>query len=117
MKSKQSKSGIQVRQGDVLVESAAVTREELIDRGGKVLPREAGRVVLAHGEATGHAHAIADAGVELIELQSGERFLFSEKGGTLRHEEHGFIDIPAGVYRVIHPQREYSPEEIRNIAD
>ena len=107
----------QFRQGDVLVESVKLTRAQLIKKGGKVLPREAGRVVLAHGEATNHAHAIADVGVELIELETGERFLFSESGGTLRHEEHGLIEIPAGMHRVVWPQREYQPDAIRNVAD
>lgn len=107
----------QYRQGDVLVESAKITRAQLLAKGGKVLPRENGRVVLAHGEATGHAHALTETGVELIELETGERFLYSENGGTLKHEEHSFIDIPAGVHRVIHPQIEYSPTELRNIAD
>jgi hypothetical protein len=35
---------------------------------------------------------------------------------TLEHQEHDPIVIPPGAYRVIR-QREYAPEDIRNIAD
>ena len=41
------------RQGDVLV----VPVDE-IPTGLKKVPREQGRLVLAHGEATGHAHVV-----------------------------------------------------------
>ena len=108
---------MQVRQGDVLIESVKMTRAQLLKRGGNVLPRDNGRVVLAYGEATGHAHALVDTGVELIELETGERFLYSPEGGTLKHEEHAAIAIPPGIHRVIHPQIEYHPQELRSIAD
>lgn len=37
-------------------------------------------------------------------------------GATFVHQEHGPITLPPGNYRV-QIQREYSPEEIRNVAD
>lgn len=43
----------QMRQGDVLLDF-----DNPPTALGKKLPREAGRVVLAHGEATGHTHSI-----------------------------------------------------------
>jgi hypothetical protein len=94
------------RQGDVLIEQVNVTRESLIAQGGKRRKRDNGRVVLAYGEVTGHAHAIKSPGVELIDLPDGSAFLFSERGLSLRHEEHAKIDMPAGSYRVTR-QREY----------
>lgn len=52
------KQPIQYRQGDVLL-----VRIDNDDTEGYVeVPRDAGRVVLAYGEATGHAHAIYDDG-------------------------------------------------------
>ncbi len=39
-----------------------------------------------------------------------------EGGATFVHEEHGPVTLPPGDYEVT-IQREYSPEEIRNVAD
>jgi len=113
MKRKKTAPQTQFRQGDVLVERVKADIKALPH---KVVPRDAGRVVLAYGEVTGHAHAIAEPGVEQIELETGERFIVTEHGISLRHEEHATILVPPGTYRVVR-QREYSPEEIRNVAD
>jgi hypothetical protein len=100
----------QFRQGDVLIE-----RIPAIPAGVKPVVRDAGRIVLAYGEVTGHAHAIAD--VNALLFGDGED-LYLEADGTvtLRHEEHAPIEIPGGAYRVTR-QREYSPEAIRSVAD
>ena len=94
----------QYRQGDVLLE---LIEADPRSRPHRPVPRDAGRVVLAYGEATGHAHAIEDASAELIELENGDRFLVTERGVSLRHEEHDTIELPPGAYRVIR-QREYA---------
>lgn len=44
-----------IRQGDVLLKQAAAVPPDAI-----LVPDDRGRVVLAYGEVTGHAHAIAD---------------------------------------------------------
>ena len=77
-------------------------------RPHRSVARDEGRIVLAYGEATGHAHAIADADAELIELETGERFLVTARGVSLRHEEHEAVELPPGSYRVVR-QREYVP--------
>lgn len=104
----------QFRQGDVLI-----TQVPSRPKAAKPKARDNGRVVLAYGEVTGHAHAIADATATLFSLlDDGAEEMFLEADGTvtLRHEEHGHIEIPGGVYRVTR-QREYTPEAIRNVAD
>jgi hypothetical protein len=58
----------QYRQGDVLVVPAAAVPD-----GATPLEREGGRVVLAHGEVTGHAHAITAPKAQL--------FRFEDNGG------------------------------------
>lgn len=58
------------RQGDVLVERVSKTPATLTE-----IPREAGRIVLAHGEATGHAHALDAPDVRLVADSNGGRFL------------------------------------------
>lgn len=104
-----------IRQGDVMLERVDM---DLPTEAVRV-PREAGRVVLAHGEATGHAHAFDEADVVQYEMpETRERFVVipGGKGRELRHEEHSFLKVPPGTYRV-RRQREYSPEEIRRVAD
>ena len=99
------------RQGDVMVLSAE-RRDGLVE-----VPREAGRIVLAHGEVTGHAHAIAsDDAVLLMDAKTLDRYLEVKAPVTLDHEEHSRIDLPSGFYQV-RQQREYRPQGIRNVAD
>lgn len=151
------------RQGDVLIARidslpALLTKSAL----------EGGKVILAHGEVTGHAHAFAATDAEKFTDGSGREF-FNVKGraldftlpivrrwknqvmvkhpklgvvefaecdvqvngdqvtvkgdfGLLRHDEHTAHGIPAGSYQGAGMkgtvrQREYSPEEIRRVAD
>lgn len=99
-----------MRQGDVML-----VRVGRLPKGAKPRAAEGGRHILAHGEATGHAHAIAEAEAEMFTTEDGV-YLRSIGVSTLRHEEHAPITIDKGVYRVVR-QREYSPEAIRNVAD
>jgi hypothetical protein len=92
-----------LRQGDVLLQ-----RVEKMPTSLQRQAREEGRIVLAHGEATGHAHAIREPGCELYQM-SGERYLeVTAENCVLRHEEHAPIPLPVGIYRVLR-QREYDP--------
>lgn len=101
------------RQGDVLVVPV-----DAVPAGLKKVPLENGRLVLAHGEATGHAHVIEGEAVLLAAdvAEIDERFLQIEQEAQLVHDEHDTITLPPGGYKVIR-QREYSPEEIRRVAD
>jgi hypothetical protein len=103
------------RQGDVLLIPVESIPVKLKDMG-----RDGGRVVLAHGEATGHTHAIADERAALFRKVDGEAAVFMRVLGeapvALVHDEHDTIMIPPGWYRVIR-QREYSPGAIRNVED
>jgi len=93
-----------------------IERVDSIPDGGKKVARDNGRVVLAYGEVTGHAHAIAEEEVTMLEVDNGIRYLDVEIEAFLRHEEHATIALAPGKYRVTR-QREYSPEAIRNVAD
>jgi len=110
----------QFRQGDVLCERI----ENGIIPAGATEIKTDGRVVLAYGEVTGHAHAIySEAGVLPAKLwdAGAERFLQVMEKTSIQHEEHGPIHLEPGIYRVSKfgesTQREYSPAEIRGIAD
>lgn len=108
----------QFRQGDVLVRQVPMRQQ----KGRSV--SDSGRVILAYGEVTGHAHEVMAAQPETIELPpaqlfeepDGRRFLFVERACMLTHQEHGSIALAPGCYEVTR-QREYSPEAIRNVAD
>jgi hypothetical protein len=91
------------RQGDVLLVPIDVLPADI-----EPVPREAERIVLAHGEATGHAHAIAGLQASLWEARNGARFLRVESTCDLLHEEHDPIELRPGAYRVIR-QVEYVP--------
>lgn len=115
------------RQGDV-----AILRVNALPAGLSERKRDKGRVVLAYGEVTGHAHAItenrviqyeaanpteaankllADVGltVELSE-HNAPSFLAVEEPATVEHEEHNPIALEPGRYVVIR-QREWSDAE------
>lgn len=108
--------------------------------------REAGRIILAHGEVTGHCHEVIEAehdgtiptdmpAAEFFEEPgTGRRVLFVNRPCVLRHDEHDRIaldpatpqqyrqgdvllnPIGAGAWEVVR-QREYFPEAIRQVAD
>jgi hypothetical protein len=104
------------RQGDVLL-----VRVEAMPGGLTKVPRDNGRVVLAYGEVTGHAHAIETSNAELYETDLGERFLqvLAEGGVTeadLVHEEHDTVTLPSGGYRQV-AQVEYRPWGSQQVAD
>ena len=102
------------RQGDVLIVPVDNFPETL-----EKVEQKNGRVVLAHGELTGHAHAVSDHRAALFrDPKLGSLFMHVSGDGpvALKHNEHGTIQIPPGNYRVVY-QREYSLEEIRQVKD
>ena len=102
---------MQFRQGDVLLIGVASIPESAT----KIAPKN-GRLILAEGEATGHSHSIDASKAALYIDKSGQTFLLAQDGCTLLHQEHDPIDIESGSYSVIR-QREYTPDEIRNVID
>lgn len=103
----------QARQGDVIIQ-----RIQRIPGAVSPVERDHGKVILAYGEVTGHAHAILDQDVDLLSTaDAAERFLrVGSQGATVVHEEHAPIALAPGSYRV-RIQREYSPDKIRLVAD
>ncbi|MGW5385652.1 hypothetical protein [Nocardia sp. NPDC003963] len=106
------------RQGDVLI--VPVDREAVAEAAGTWQParRDArGRMVLALGEVTGHAHAIAAPGTLYPDPHRSDSMVLQlPEGARLVHEEHSVITLPKGWYRVVR-QREYVPGSVRIVAD
>ena len=103
-----------VRQGDV----ALIAMNEIPADAEATARDTNGRVVLAHGEVTGHAHALHEPGVALLRAANADVFLRVTQPASLRHEEHARIYVPPGTYRVLR-QREYRParEQPRSVED
>jgi hypothetical protein len=111
------------RQGDVLIEQIATvpaTAEKQI---------RSARIILAHGEVTGHHHALETIDAadwwktgdiandnEKPNALAGALFVSLLSGGVVTHQEHAAIRLPAGNYRIIR-QCEYAPEAIHNVVD
>lgn len=101
----------QCRQGDVLLQPVAE-----IPSVAKAIPTP-NRLVLAEGEATGHAHAMTPRQSDLSVYADGPQlFLEIRRPTALRHEEHAEILVQPGLYRVIR-QVESWLDEVRQVAD
>lgn len=103
-----------LQQGDVLVTSV----NNIPVNASKLNPDKLRGWVLAEGEATGHAHTIAE--VEAVEMyeQGGVYFLCAKADVPVRHQEHGVITIPKGNWKVgIVKEYDYDAEEIRSVRD
>lgn len=119
------------RQGDVMLVRVSELPEGLIETKRD----RAGRIVLAHGEKSGHGHAIRDKHVSGFRLSTTMDDPSGVSGGvdyilvggsspaTLNHEyesgtmaEHHPIGLAPGAYKVA-LQREYSPEAIVRAQD
>lgn len=101
------------RQGDVCLIAVDEIPAEALD----VTPKR-GRIVLQHGEVTGHAHAFYDNtyNVKLHAVHGGARYLHVEAPAELKHEEHSTVQVPAGKY-LLPVQVEYTPAALQQVAD
>lgn len=105
-----------VRQGDILI-----LRDDAVPLTGAPVAAEAGRLILARGEATGHHHSLAARDGRALfrpdDMPAGSLVLqVSGETAFLEHQEHAPLELPPGRYRVI-GQREYHPEAVRRVED
>lgn len=105
------------RQGDVLLAPVkALPKSAVAEKDGGW---ENGRLVLMHGEVTGHAHAFYGGRVTRFrDDAAGASYVVVENApAALKHEEHSTVDLPPGVY-ALPPQLEYDlMEGARQVAD
>lgn len=100
------------RQGDVFIKK--ISEVDLTD--ARKIKRENGAIVLAHGEATGHTHAIKSRDAGFFSIDGKMVLVVRRMAVNLVHQEHSPITLPVGMYEVKR-QREYSPERIRHVVD
>ncbi len=98
------------RQGDVLLIPVPSVPT-------KVSKISQGHLVLAEGEATGHAHVIDSPTARLFRSAPDERFIQLAEKSLLRHEEHSRIELPAGNYRVVIQREFVRSGEVRPVND
>jgi len=96
-----------IRQGDVML--------TLVDE----IPKEAKartitNYVVAEGEATGHAHCLL--GDAIIAEHGEDVYMKLSDPSKITHQEHDEVHLSPGIWKVTR-QREYTPEEIRRVAD
>lgn len=108
------------RQGDILL----IATNETNLNGYEQLQAGEHSVILADGKATGHLHAVRNAGATLWQKIGSlnadglapDRILRLPSDAALTHEEHAPIALAAGDW-IVRRQREYSPEALRNVED
>jgi hypothetical protein len=117
MKELKWKDGKFARQGDVKIKMISV-----IPEGMRKDVKENSEAVLAHGEVTGHKHKVSQGEVNFFTVGDSQN-MFSPKylevisdKAIVVHDEHTEIVLNKGFYEVT-IQREYTPEEIRNVLD
>lgn len=93
-----------IRQGDVMLRKVAAMTAGAIEQE----PTMRG-VVLAEGEATGHAHRIFRGAVMFRDDGAGRAFVAVSETTSLTHEEHDTIPLLAGIYELV-GQVEWSDE-------
>jgi hypothetical protein len=108
-----------IRQGDVLLVPV-----EAIPEGTQPIARVDGRLILAWGEESGHAHAILAPDADLYELVSAHdvyemrsRFLEVEAEVALVHDEHAPLALPPGLYEVRRQREYFAPRVSRPVVD
>ena len=100
------------RQGDVLVIPTTV-----IPTSAKPVAPENGRVILAHGEATGHHHSFGhNQGVTMFWDDGGGSYIQVTAPTDLVHQEHTALTAQPGAYEV-RRQRTYVSGLVRRVGD
>jgi len=102
---------VQFRQGDIFIEKVTD-----IPSGAERDDDGENDIVLATGEATGHAHMIRRRPGIASYSTAENRYLDVSDTALLTHEEHAPILLPAGRYRIVR-QREYGPDHSHDVHD
>lgn len=104
-----------IRQGDVTLVSVREIPKDAVEQ--KI---EGCKLILALGEATGHHHRFEfldqTQSIKLYVAHGGARYLNVSEPADLLHEEHSTARVPAGKW-LIPQQVEYTPAELRRVAD
>lgn len=100
------------QQGDVIIEKVTGIPNSAVAQDS------VGRIVLAAGSATGHAHVINDTTTTKVSMDGSTMYLSVSKDTVVSHEEHNAITIEAGEY-IVRKVMEYDhfDEEVKEVQD
>lgn len=103
---------MQYRQGDILF----IKLNE--KPSGNIIPRDdQNRIVVAEGEATGHAHAIHEDKVTMYRDDVLNRaWVVVDDTADVVHEEHDTVILDSGTWEIVY-QRQYVRGQVRRILD
>ena len=104
------------RHGDVVIYPISDKEAAELKAKAKKADRENGRLILAHGEVTGHAHAVVEPTASMFDLDDDSKLLELPNLTVLSHEEHKDIELPPGSYRV-YQKRQYKPNGWETVRD
>ncbi len=85
-----------IRHGDINLRLADEIKGEIVKHNGSFM--------IAEGETTGHKHVITVQNPKDMEIRKMENGLYAfvlKSEGTITHEEHKTIVIPAGTYKEV----------------
>ena len=111
---------VMFRQGDVLVVMDPVAK--VPEKAKEIVAVDQRGIILAYGEVTGHAHAVALKTNEGGEVSArywdagAERFIQILERSTIKHEEHNPIVLEPGIYRQAFQTEDFGSEQ-RPVAD
>lgn len=73
---------------------------------------------LAEGEVTGHSHQAIAEDSTIFDLGDGVLVLEAPTGTDVKHEEHGVVSLPPGLYdRTIVREYDHAAEEASRVVD
>lgn len=98
---------LMIRHGDILLIPRSAPETGTHGQSGE-------RLVLAEGEATGHAHVLE--GLSTAVRVRRQAYVHVMEPAMLRHEEHRHVEVPPGWYEIVR-QRVYTPQAPRTVAD
>lgn len=104
-----------IRQGDVMAYPITDLPEGL-----KPAQAENGRMILAHGEVTGHHHSFAMTDRVAMFREDGSGgglFMFANGPVALEHQEHSTLTIKPGAWEVRRQRTLSASGQIQRVAD
>jgi len=94
-----------------------LNRVEIDLAGAQEEKPKKGCLIVAEGELTGHAHRVKEKEA-IICVKDGKRYILTEEGFTITHEEHKPITVTPGTYEIGFVQEfDYFTGESKNVAD
>lgn len=102
-------------QGDVMF---ILLSEKPIMKNYKPISPQAGRIVIARGEKTGHVHTVDSAAATLFSFAfNDERIIVVDMETEVEHDEHPPLTLSPGAYNIVLQRQYVEKEKARRVLD